>query len=338
MRSSLAFESHAQSILALAFCLSSCSIYDPPEEAGHHGTLYLELEDTCNPMAEPYLPIDDHVLVELHGLESDVGAVPSCGVTGLDGPDGFVKLHMGAGERWHLVAEPGPEADVAMYLFEGTCDPRAADCRLIADRCPAGVEEEMTLTFPVARTLFLGFDTHGSDAEIEAEIFRTRCGDGTHEHGEVCDDGNLFDADGCDSKCRIELAETRNAEKEPNDVHGEANVIYPVNGLSLDVSGEVGGLCDQDHFAIALEVGEELSVEMLAADGSACPSGNPDMRLMVMDTARGVPVAQQAGSCPTLTTTVTSDGEYHIMLIAAETGKGVARVPYTLRMRVSSPI
>lgn len=60
------------------------------------------------------------------------------------------------------------------------------------------------------------------------------CGDGTRTHGEVCDDRNLQDGDGCDSSCEVEMA-THTCSKIYNrtssctlQIPSQANQVAPV--------------------------------------------------------------------------------------------------------------
>lgn len=329
--------------VSLALPFSGCLIYDPPvaidggNDAGVVRDDELILSDRCDPLAAPVESLDRPRSGSFAELADDVGSVSACGATELRGPDGFVVLRMAAGERWHISAEPAPDQDIAFYFFEGTCDPRGADCRLFVDRCPAGVEEEITLTSPSARTFFVGFDTHGSAEDFQSSIIKTRCGDEVQEHGEGCDDGNIANGDGCDRICRLELLADINTEAEPNDWHGEANVLRIGAGETVFVTGQVGGLCDQDHFSLEVAEGEELQVTALAPDGSPCSaSTNPSM-LMLMDPRAGIVMARQMGVCPTLTATLSETGEYHVMYLAGSTGATVPAIPYRLRFDVTAP-
>jgi len=62
------------------------------------------------------------------------------------------------------------------------------------------------LSFAIIGTdLYIGgaFDTIGHKASYNFAILHPACGNGIVDIGEVCDDGNLIDGDGCDSNCTV---------------------------------------------------------------------------------------------------------------------------------------
>ena len=46
---------------------------------------------------------------------------------------------------------------------------------------------------------------NGTTCDAQCHLIAGMCGDGVIQAGEICDDGNKFDLDGCDSQCRYEL-------------------------------------------------------------------------------------------------------------------------------------
>lgn len=311
----------------LALTAIGCAVYQPPADPE------LLLSDQCDTTAEAVEPIDAHRHAALMELGDDVSSLPACGVSGLSGPDGFVVVELGAGEHWHFMVKPPPDVDVAMYFLE-TCDPRSASCPHVVDRCPAGVAEECTIRSPVAQRYYLGFDTRGGGDELEVTITRTRCGDGVLEHGEGCDDGNIFDMDGCDSACRVELLSAAADECEPNDWHSEANVVYLEGGGTIEVAGQIGGLCDLDHFNVHVSAGATIRAEILGADAMPCPADMPLTTLALVNPSSTAELAAQQGACPIIQATVAEAGDYHVIYVSSESGAEASTALYTLRIIV----
>jgi len=314
-------------IIALLTLASGCLVYEPLEPI-------LPLTDHCDANAPPVRSLDEHRHVEISTMTNRVSALPTCGVSGLEGPDGFMVLDVGANERWHIEASPAPDTDVLVYFLD-TCDPRSAACRLVADRCPAGVAEEITVYSQTARTYYVGFDTHGGSSDFEAVVLRTECGDNTLEHGEGCDDGNLVDGDGCDAGCRVELTSAVNAEAEPNDWHGEANVFDLPLGGARTVKGEVGGMCDEDHYALIIPAGATVRAETFGSDGVTCPTGVSNTMLMLMDPVSATVHGAMSGACPFVEATIANAGEIHVMYRSTLLGPGAPTIPYTLAVTVT---
>lgn len=91
-----------------------------------------------------------------------------------------------------------------------------------------------------------------------------RCGDGTPEHGEECDDGNSSDEDDCTSRCRLNVC---------------GDQIVNRNGTTIEDCDEGGvdtATCDADCTAVACGdsyqnvVAGEICEDGNAGDGDGC--------------------------------------------------------------------
>lgn len=85
------------------------------------------------------------------------------------------------------------------------------------------------------------------------------CGNGVHEPGEGCDDGDLDDADGCSSNCLVESGGTCNARAE----------------TLVGNAGCVSGICDETSFPSTCEPAGACGNGLLEA-GEGCDDGNID--------------------------------------------------------------
>lgn len=84
------------------------------------------------------------------------------------------------------------------------------------------------------------------------------CGNGVKTSAEQCDDGNVNNGDGCSSVCLLEVSQ----ETEPNNTAATANtVVFPV-------AGAVSVAADEDHFTVALVVGQQITVETTGLGGA----------------------------------------------------------------------
>jgi cysteine-rich repeat protein len=98
-----------------------------------------------------------------------------------------------------------------------------------------------------------------SDTEPDAcrtDCRRARCGDGTVDTDEACDDGNVRSGDGCSRRCTVE---NRTPEPEPNQTPALAPLVRP--GTTL-----VGSLPDGDTDCFALQVEGAGWIEAVARD------------------------------------------------------------------------
>src|SRR5690606_1834881 len=104
------------------------------------------------------------------------------------------------------------------------------------------------------------------------EAYRTVCGDGVHEHGEGCDDGNASDDDACDTRCMSVLSGASPMEDEENDDVYSANALRVEPGSSISVRGEVTDLCEVDVFAVEVPANGAVSAALRAEGGVECPA------------------------------------------------------------------
>ena len=92
---------------------------------------------------------------------------------------------------------------------ESLCD---AQCRLKRPpQCGDGVLDRSTEECDLGA----GFNRNGQDSECLENCLLPYCGDGFTQYtrGEQCDDGNLYDSDGCSHLCRTEVIEAAPPEK-----------------------------------------------------------------------------------------------------------------------------
>lgn len=325
-------------MLTIGALVCACQVHDPNLiDQGDEQTV--DLADTCSgdvPLAESH---HDHVHVSLDQLHSDVGGLAACGAAPvLAGADGFLRLDVAAGERWHIEATPEDSAqDVAVYLLN-SCD--ALSCQLVMNRCGPGFPEDFTFVAKNAGEYFLGIDQAEGAGEVELLVLRTQCGDGDTEHGEACDDGNLDDGDGCDSNCRHELSGTA-PEIEPNNWHTEANkIVFGAGGNgTVTVTGKLGGPCDTDHFAFSVPAGGSVYAALYDGAGLPCAAGHAAVDMRFMDPATGTMRGRgnaggQGGKCPSIEpanqfSEALPAGEYHLVM---SSDGGVEAFDYKLEL------
>ncbi len=268
--------------VALLLLLAGCDLF-PPE---------LLVEDGGAPDAggPPVVAMSDECTADLPVLEQEVVNAPldlrartdafDGALCGFDAPgsDAFFAIPMEAGEKWHvhLHARASLGFDPVLAVLDG-----CGTCAAAIDHCAVDQEEHLTFVAPAAGTYVVAIDGRLSGGGIyDLLVSQPVCGDGgVPEHSETCDDGNTEDGDGCDSRCRAELA-SGESEAEPNDDPTGANVVS-APGI---FRGYIGGRCDQDYFAIA-HGGGPLVATLGGQDG-ACTA--PSASLELLDDAGAV--------------------------------------------------
>ena len=106
----------------------------------------------------------------------------------------------------------------------------------------------------------LGTDVGPLDAAPETP--GGRCGNGTVDGGEECDDGNLVDGDGCSASCVVECP---GGSKVPTTHH-----CYVARGATADWNGAKAGcptIAADFHLATVTSDAEGTFVAALGADG-----------------------------------------------------------------------
>ncbi len=304
----------------------------------------LELSDNCEVGVTPVLEGAEDLRSDLDNYVDNHNTLDNCGVTGAVGPDGFFAIKSNAGQRWHFEVEPeNPDTDITLYLLSG-CSTET--CMISADRCSAGVPEELTLMIKEAGDYFLGVDSYGNGGGVAVTLVNPTCGNNELEHGETCDDGNLQSNDGCDSACRVELTAGTFPEVEPNNWHAEANTLdlTATNDIGVvTIAGTVGGKCDQDHFQMHVPEGGGLRVAMFDGAGFPCMTP-PQSMIMVMNPALGVQMGMgmpggEGGECPAIMPMAPfandmPEGDYHVMLLSQ---RDAPSFDYQLRIEVLAP-
>jgi cysteine-rich repeat protein len=295
--------------------------------------------DFCDGDSVPMREPDDQFLkVETKGLTDDFHDLSACGISrSLDGVDGFFKVELVAGERYHFHVKAAADEDLAVYLLS-QCDERT--CVGSVDDCPTANDEHFSFVPDSAGTYFLGIDGIGTRPAGDPLTFlatRPVCGDGKKQHSEVCDDGNVNPNDGCDDLCRVVL-QAGATEVEPNGDRYGANVVQIATGAATRVRGSIGGPCDSDFFLVRVPQGAELRVAMLTLAGAACQGVAP-ARLRVFDsTLAGLAVSVgSSGACPSVGGGMASGlaaGDYYV---SVRTTEPVDPFGYSLEFEIVTP-
>lgn len=281
------------------------------------GPARLLLADFCTDIATTTLT-GTAFAIDTTRLADDVRDVAGCLGRVAPGNDGFVGLMMTRGDRWHFhVRQPaGSGVDPMLYVLDG-CDERNCDADYSVDACGADANEHLSFVAPHDGVFYVGVDTAAAGGFAGTlEVYRPTCGNGTRQHSENCDDGNLVDGDGCDALCRTELSGSPASETETNDDFYAANHVLGTG--ERRVLGEIGTRCDADSYAFDVAAGATLSVAVLPRAGGACPGTAPIAEL-TLHTSAGVELrAATPSPCPSVSATVTAAGTYFVRLYAPE--------------------
>ncbi len=218
------------------------------------------------------------------------------------GNDGFFKVKMKRGKKWHFHVKIPPDSDIdpAVYVLDSGCQDSVCQRGWGLNECVAGQDEHFSFFPPNDGTYLVGVDSvgRGGDA-LEVLAVEPTCGANGKEHSETCDDENTEPGDGCDELCRAELTEADTLEKEPNDEPlANANVLVMDPGTSLVVGGQLGGKCDFDSFQVMVPQGGSVHASMRpSGGGSDC---NVALLMQLVD-SKGTPrrtLETDAGECP----------------------------------------
>lgn len=173
----------------------------------------------------------------------------------------------------------------------------------------------------------------GGRYELQVTARPLECGDGHHDPGEACDDGNTANADGCSAACLVETDET-----EPNDNPESAS---PMAALSEPFFAAIDDRDDRDVVAVELSPGagvQWLSVRANTFDlgGGACTQGVADTELQLIDTAGEVLAFDQdsgEGRCSQLELPALRGGTYYLV-VSRQPGLSDDSFPYQLQLNV----
>lgn len=156
--------------------------------------------------------------------------------------------------------------------FAGTIDPVSGAFQLTRDLGSCGIDQFYGQAAADGRSLTATFVHYEqlmfSCLVLTANVTAVRCGGGTLEAGEECDDGNVTPGDGCDASCEVEACFS---------CTGSPSTCAPLtNGVSCD-DGEactVSEVC-QDGTCIgsALPDGNACSDSDICTLGDSCVSG-----------------------------------------------------------------
>lgn len=309
-------------VLALAIVPGCFGNFDPAlfrgadAGSGDGGPPAIALEDFCTDIPATMLS-GTAFSIDTTSLRDDVSDTTGCLGRPAPGNDGFVAVMMTRGDRWHFhVRQPsGSGIDPMLYVLDG-CDERNCDSDFSIDACGADANEHLSFVAPHDGLFYVGVDTAVAGGfSGTLEIYRPVCGNGTRQHSENCDDGNMVDGDGCDSVCRTELTGSPAMEAEVNDDFYAANHVLGTG--ERRVFAEIGTRCDIDNYALELAAGM-VTVTIQARGGGACPATAPDGELSLYSSTGIELTSATIGPCPTFTTTVATAGTYFVRLYAPE--------------------
>jgi cysteine-rich repeat protein len=206
------------------------------------------------------------------------------GVDGLDGvnalavsPDGTHVYAVGSTPTSKTLTVLARDAASSMLMVVGSRREGAGDVTGLDGAAAVTVSADGAYVYTAAKN------------EDAVAVFSTRCGDGTVDAGEQCDDGNGTDGDGCSAGCRLECASV--SDCDDGDPCTEARCragecVFPRCGLA-------GSLC---------EVSDGLNVGLPAlAVAGECSPVSPELLRMAKASLRAarlqIRVAKSQGFC-----------------------------------------
>jgi cysteine-rich repeat protein len=164
------------------------------------------------------------------------------------------------------------------------------------------------------------------------------CGNGVREAGEVCDDGNIADGDGCSHECR---ADETFAESEPNDdgsiaVRSNDFAVFDADGPishTLLVRGTIVIPGDEDVYLLANPGDDPVRATVSGFGQPADFICTVALRLALRDEF-GQVLASQPG-CAVISATIPAHGK--IYLHVAESTDSVALGTYHAFVQLLKP-
>lgn len=285
------------------------------------------------------------IAIDTRALADDgSGDIAMCLGGAPTGPDGFFRVSIGAGERWHFHYRHVGDVNPALYVLD-TCDLRMCRDNQVIDLCNSGADEHLTFQATTAGTYFVGVDSYGTGGLTGTiEAYRPVCGNGMREHSETCDDGGVVPGDGCDAECRDEITSgiTDRGELEVNDDRFSANHVLLTPGTPLTVTGRIATACETDWFVLDLPATGSIEAELLTMAGASCMGSLdvPDpftLELIASDGLTRVGSGTLASGCPAIDpardgfATGLPAGRYFLRIFGrAESGR-----PFNYGMRVT---
>ncbi len=307
------------------------------------GTLSAALGEDCLGTDIPkFDSLNDFRVIDTGPLKNDRYELSCVGTSAL-GNDGFFSVDMLAGKKWHFHVKvtPGSPLDPAVYVLDSGCQDSVCQRGWGLNECVSGQDEHFSFFPPSDGTYLIGVDSVAAGGEsLQVLAVQPACGNGMKEHSETCEDGNLAGGDGCDDRCRAEIADGT-AEKEPNDEPvANANVLsFGADGAHA--TGQVGGKCDFDSYAFSVAGGESLSVTISGSGGGACSLA---MRLQLIGPDGLTPLATidtPSGTCPAIVGTepfasAITQGLYFVRL-TTQVENEPAAFDYALELKLTAP-
>ena len=320
-----------------------CNVIDPAllDQADAGPGTGFALSDQCT-TAPLVSGSNEEMTVSTAALTDQIRGVQACAGTAAPGRDGFFRVLMGEGEKWHFhVTSESAEGDPIVYVLDSACDERTCGEGDAINACSAQ-DEHMSFVAPRSGMFVIGVDDANANFGGTYSLLpiRTECGDGVKEHSETCDD----DTASCDDSCRF-IVTNGGSETEPNSDPPDANVL-PLDGPgTVTVRADVSNECDLASFMVPVPAGGSITASILPTGVSECPATAPPMGLELVGPdlvsvliPRGNPTA---GVCPTIDGTTNAfarnlaEGDYYLRVSAPGFDEALYR--YTLSVTVAVP-
>lgn len=283
---------------ALPTLVLGCNVFDEsliPEEGTTSGALG---EDCLGANIPTFDSLNDFRQIDTSVLRNDRYELSCVGQSAV-GNDGFFAVEMTGGKKWHFHVKvtAGTTADPTVYVLDSGCQDSVCQRGWGLNECVAGQDEHFSFFPPRDGRYFVGVDsiTEGGEA-MQVLAVQPECGNNVKEHSETCDDGNLDAGDGCDELCRNELISST-SEVEPNDEPTANANVLPLGDDGARATGQVGGKCDFDSYAITVPEGAALAAAVTGECSFAL-----SLQLVDPDGLRPLATVETpAGECPTIT-------------------------------------
>jgi len=338
-------------LLGLLCVLAGCEVFDESlldaGPGGDAGPPPVDLAENCLSGDPPTLDSFNQFLdVDTTSLDNDFFSLSSCLGTNAPGRDGFFRVEMLAGQKWHFhvqlqgTPEDPATIDPAVYVLDNACDERTCGRGDGLNECGPGQDEHFSFVATASGDYFVGIDAVNPEGDAMKVLgVRPLCGDGTKEHSETCDSDADVPGRTCTDACRAQISEATpfpREETEPNDEPlANANLVLLPGGTGpLSVSGQLGGSCNFDSFGMEVAAGGTVTATMT---GDAC--ADYAMRAIVRTpdglTQLGDEVETASGTCPTITSDpVPEAGTYYVRFTTQSTTEPTA-LDYALELSVT---